>query len=195
MLKADIERLEKLALERLEDGPERQALLANADLSELPKALLDPDEDEQDEQSLQKKAQINLRDLSIPQRIKLAMFGNKAARIGLLRDPNRMVQLFVLDNPRISDGEVCDVAKNTNVDEAVLRAVANNSQWMKGYTMKLLVCNNPKMPVDVTLKWFKFLTDKDLVNLSRSKNVPQVLASQARKLSEKRMKKNSGGDH
>ncbi len=195
MLKADIERLEKLALERLEDGPERQALLANTDLSELPKALLDPDDDEEDEQSLQKKAQINLRDLSIPQRIKLAMFGNKAARIGLLRDPNRMVQLFVLDNPRISDGEVSDVAKNTNVDEAVLRAVANNSQWMKGYTMKLLVCNNPKMPVDVTLKWFKFLTDKDLVNLSRSKNVPQVLASQARKLSEKRVKKNSGGDH
>lgn len=191
MLKSDIDRLEKLAMERLEEGPERQALLARMDAEDLPRDLLKADgEDNPDADKV-----LSIRDLSIPQRIKLAMFGNKAARIALLRDPNRMVQMFVLDNPRISDGEIYDVAKNTNVDEAVLRAVASNAQWMKGYAMKLAVCMNPKMPVDVTLKWFKYLTDKDLVMLSRSKNVPQVLASQARKLSEKRVKKASGGDH
>lgn len=181
----DLNRLRELAMQRLEDGPERRALLSSRpdDLDALPKELLKEDSGPSDE------TVINIRDMSMAQKIKLAMFGNKAARTTLLRDPNRLIQMFVLDNPRISDNELADIAKNTSVDEAVLRAVAGNTSWMKPYSMKLTICTNPKVPVDVTLKWFKFLTDKDLMNLARSKNIPQVLSTQCRKLYEKRKEK------
>lgn len=187
--KEDIDRLMALAVDRLEDGPERQALLSRADdLSDLPADLLRDDKDDTSDEK-----PVNIKDMSIPQKIKLAMFGNKSARTTLLRDPNRMIQLFVLDNPRISDTELMDIAKNNQVDEQVLRTLAGNAQWMKNYSMKLTICMNSKVPVDISLKWFKFLTDKDLVAISRSKNVPSVLATQARKLHEKRHKKAGGG--
>lgn len=185
--KSEIDRLMALAVDKLEDGPERQALLAKGDLSDLPSELLGDDEEEDEKP-------VMIKDMSIPQKIKLAMFGNKAARGALLREPNRMIQLFVLDNPRITDGELTDIAKNSQVDEQVLRTLASNSQWMKSYSMKLTVCLNPKVPLDISLKWFKFLTDKDLQNIARSKMVPSVLATQARKLLEKKQKKAGGGE-
>lgn len=124
--------------------------------------------------------------LTIPQKIKLALFGNHSARMLLIRDTNRQIPMFVLKNPRISDGEIAEIAKNTNVDDNVLRDLANNPQWMRNYNVKCAIVFNPKVPIDVSLKWVKHLNDGDLRRLAKSKNVPQVIATQSRKLLEKK---------
>lgn len=128
-----------------------------------------------------------IREMTIPQKIKLALFGNKTARAFLLRDNStKTIPLLVLKNPRITETEINEIAKNTTVDEQVLRALAGDSTWMRNYSMKLSIVSNPKVPVDVALKWVKHIQQRDLRRLSRSKNLSQVVVAQCRKLLEKR---------
>ncbi len=129
-----------------------------------------------------------IKSMSVAQRIKLALFGNLAARNVLLRDTNKQIPLLVLENPRITENEISDISRNTQVDESVLRAVGNNTQWMKNYALKINLVSNPKTPIDIAMKWLKFIKDKDLQRLARSKNLSQVIATQSRKLLEQRDK-------
>src|SRR5258708_2469767 len=106
--KSDVDRLRELAMERLEGGPERRALLAEpvGDISDLPEDLLKEEEEEaKEDPNVTDAKAIKAADMTIPQKIKLAMFGNKTARTLMLREPNRLIQLFVLNNARITDGE------------------------------------------------------------------------------------------
>ncbi len=127
-----------------------------------------------------------IRDMSVPQRIKLALFGNQQARALLIRDSNKQVSSVVLTNPRIGESEIFDFAKNTQLDALLLRKIGNNLTWMKGYSVKFALVSNPKTPADVSMKWLKFITDKDLHRLSKSKGIPQVIISQSKKILEQR---------
>ena len=130
------------------------------------------DDEELDEESLQNLAG-KIREMNVASKIKMAMLGNKIARGILIRDSNWQVAGFVLANPRITDNEIHDFANNANLDEMVFRAIAGKSQWMKNYSVKQALVGNPKTPVDVSIKWLKFLKDKDLKNLAKSKGIPQ----------------------
>ena len=44
--------------------------------------------------------------MTVGERLKLALKGNRDARMILIRDPNRLIQRFVLQNPRITDDEI-----------------------------------------------------------------------------------------
>ncbi len=127
-----------------------------------------------------------IKEMTIPQKIKLALFGNQTARTILLRDSNRIIPMFVLDNPKITDNEIVEISKNNQLDEQILRSIGNNLQWMKSYQIKFNLVCNAKTPLDISLRWLKFIKDKDLRQLARSKSVPQVIASQARKMVEQK---------
>lgn len=127
-----------------------------------------------------------IKEMTIPQKIKLALFGNQSARTILLRDSNRIIPMFVLDNPKITDNEIVEISKNNQLDEQILRSIGNNLQWMKSYQIKFNLVCNAKTPLDISLRWLKFIKDKDLRQLARSKSVPQVIASQARKMVEQK---------
>ena len=129
-----------------------------------------------------------LRALKTPQKIKLALFGNRTVRALLIRDSNRQIPLFVLQNAKLTEDEVVEFSRNSNLDDSVLRAIANSSQWMKSYSVKMNIVSNPRVPLDLSLRWLKFVQEKDLRLLARSKNVSSVVANQARKLLEKRAK-------
>lgn len=151
----------------------------------LPDYMLDEESEEDiDSETLYQM----IANLKLPGKLKLAMLGNKAARAILIRDKNKQVPLFVLQNPKITEPEILEFAGNPHMEDRVLRVIANNSQWMKDYALKQAICNNPRSPVDVSMKWLKHLRDKDLRDLGRSKGIPQVIATQSRKLAVKRSK-------
>lgn len=168
---------------------ELELVRAGRDAVSLPDALTAEREGEEPK-SVQKTEPVDMfariRDMTIPQKIKLAMFGNKSARGILIRDRNKQVPLFVLHNPRLGEEEVVEFARNTNLDELVFRAIMHNSTWMKNYSVKVNLVSNPKVPIDISLRWVKYLHDAELRMLAKSKNVPQVIASQCRKLVERR---------
>lgn len=122
-----------------------------------------------------------LRDMGIPQKVKLAMFGNATCRMLLISDSNRLVQEAVLKNPQIQEREVHEFAKNSNVSDNVLRRISDSKTWMKSYIIKLNLVLNPKTPQDISLKWLRYLRQPDLKRIGGSKNIPQVIATAAKK--------------
>ena len=155
--------------------------------------VLDEDLTEESEEELSEEEVTNLaaaiREMSIPQKVKLALLGNMTCRSLLIRDTNWLVAGFVLQNPRLGESEIQEFARNKDLDQMVFRTIAGNSTWMRSYAIKSAVIANPKTPVDISIKWIKHLRDRELRNLSKSKEVPQVLVSQCRKLLETRSKK------
>ncbi len=119
--------------------------------------------------------------MTIPEKIKLALFGNGACRGLLAIDPNRVVHMAVMKNPKIRPPELEELAKNPNCPEGVLRAIAGNPLWMKNYKTKVNLVINPKTPSDISLKWLRYLNTDDLKRIARSKNLPQLVAVTAKK--------------
>jgi hypothetical protein len=118
---------------------------------------------------------------TLPQKIKLALLGNATCRSLLVKDSNKMIQQLVLKNPKLQPTEVEEFAKNPNLPEMVLRNIAEDSQWMRSYSLKQSIVFNPKTPQALSLKWIKFLNTSDLRRIAKSKNVPNILTVAARK--------------
>ncbi len=161
--------LEELAarIERGEDG------------IAIPEQLVvEPPGDDEETRSLYAR----IRQMTVGERIKLALKGNRDARVLLLRDPTRIVQRFVLQNPRITEEEILMACKNRNTDGEILRIIGSNREWLKNYPIKLALVLNPKTPLAIALHLVSSLLERDLRLLAKSKNVPVAVAASARRL-------------
>jgi len=122
-----------------------------------------------------------VKDMNVGERIKLAMKGNRQARNVLLNDRVRMVRRYVLSNPRITDEELLALAKNRSIDLNLLEIISGNSEWVKKYTLRLALVTNPKTPVATALRLLASLDFRDLRRLAKSRNVPSVVNSVAKR--------------
>jgi len=120
--------------------------------------------------------------MGMGEKIKLALRGNRDARAILIRDAQKLIRRFVLQNPRVTDTEVVAVARNRSADEELLRMIAERREWMRNYQIRLALATNPKTPLVLALKQLTTLTDGDLRLLTKSKNVSATVASQARRI-------------
>ncbi|MBW2689619.1 MAG: hypothetical protein JRC99_06785, partial [Deltaproteobacteria bacterium] len=143
-----------------------------------------------DEEGLS-KYQIAL-ELKVAEKIKMGLTGDKEWRTLMMKDANKLVQGAVMKNPRISDGEVLIVAKNKTSSDDLIRLILLNKDWIKNYEIKKALVVHPKTPVPKALRYISFLTMKDIKNLSKSRQISNIVASAARKELEKRIKKQGG---
>lgn len=125
-------------------------------------------------------------EMTLPQRLKLALFGNKQCRAILVFDSSRIVQEAVLKNPRLQLLEVEELVKNTSLPEQVFRGISKNREWMRTYSLKKNFIFNPKAPLDLTMRWISFLNSRDMKDIARSKNLPQVLVNEAKKRTQEK---------
>ena len=123
-----------------------------------------------------------IQDLAVPEKVKLAMSGDKEARSILIKDANKQVQEAVMDSPRITEQEIAAIANSRNVGEEILRKIANNRDWMKNYQVRLGLANNPKTPLTMGLRIIGTLMISDLKRLSKSKGVSSVLTAAANRI-------------
>jgi hypothetical protein len=120
--------------------------------------------------------------MTSPQKIKLALSGGKEARGLLIRESNKQVSTAVLENPRITDGEIEFFAKSQNLSEDIMRKIGTNSDWTKKYNVAHSLVNNPKCPPGIAVGFVIRMTDKDLGMLEKSRNVSEAVRSAARRL-------------
>jgi len=95
--------------------------------------------------------------MTVGTKIRMALTGNKEARVLLLRDNNKVVHLACIKNPRITEGEVQWVAAQRHYDSELLRHIARNREWMKNYQIRLALIKNPKTPIPVATPLVKTL--------------------------------------
>ena len=141
------------------------------------------------EEERRQSRQVEIQSLPVPDKIKLAMTGDKEARGVLVKDSNRQVQDAVLENPRITDNEIVAIVTSRITNEEILRKVADNRNWVKYYQVRLGLVSNPKTPLPISLKLLDTLTLADLRRLAKSKGIPHVIATAANRLAIKKAQK------
>lgn len=138
----------------------------------------DYEEDEEDELSKYQQ----LLKMGVSEKIKMATTGDKEWRTLLLRESNKLVTSAVLKNPRISDSEVVLVAKNRAASDDMIRIILLKKEWVKLYEIKKALAVHPRTPLQKAMRFVGFLTEKDLKEVARSKQIPQAIANTARRL-------------
>jgi len=155
--------------------------------NETPEEPKDDEELDADGKRKRLTIQQQIQKLSIAKKIEWAnKKGNKEVRTILLRDPNKLVQLAVVQSPRITDGEIAKIANSRTSPHEVLQHIYNNRLLLKNYTIKVSLVNNPKVPVAVAMRFLSLLRQSELKSLSKNRNVSNALQTQAKKLLEKK---------
>ena len=119
-------------------------------------------------------------------RMKLAMKGDREARSILIRDSNRVVATAVIQNPRVTDQEVENIAAMRTVAAEVLRLIALNRNWARSYPIIHNLVRNPRTPIPTVISTLPRIRSKDLKNLSQNRNVSEATRRQALRLSQAR---------
>jgi DNA replication initiation complex subunit (GINS family) len=122
-----------------------------------------------------------IQDMNVSEKLDFARKCSKEARIILIRDANKLVQMAVITSPKMTDSEVLAIANNRQVNEDVLRFIADHREWMKNYQVKAALVNNPKTPLPLALKLISALNQKDLSLIAKSKAVPRALVIAAQR--------------
>ena len=122
--------------------------------------------------------------MKVAEKMRLAMTGDKEARSRLICDSNRMVQIAVISNPRIGEGEVALIAGSKGVDDEILRRIAGNREWMRLHQVRLALVTNPKCPLPISSRLIQTLGPPDWKRILSSKSVPTAIAQIAKRLAK-----------
>jgi len=161
--------------EKTEPTPEPEVLTAAAAEEDDEFGALD-----EDDESLSKYQQ--LQEMTVTEKMKMALTGDKEWRTLLVREPNKQICTAVLKNPRITEGEVLTVAKNRSANEELIRLILMNKEWTKLYDMKKALVYHPRTPLQQAIKFMGFLSERDVRDLAKSKNVTQVIVTNAKRM-------------
>lgn len=162
-----------------EETDEQRELIVNKILGEL--------RAEDDEISGERVSMINrILRMGMKDRVKLALKGDREARNILIRDPNRIVAQAVISNAKITEQEVEMVAAMRSVPEDVLRLIAINRSWARNYSIMHKLAQNPRTPLSNAMTILTRLQMKDLVALTKNRNVSEAVRKQALRLSTAR---------
>jgi hypothetical protein len=153
-----------------------ETVRAGTDGIEVPQPLVE------ETKQVEKSLLMRLRTMTVSQRIKLALLGNREARMLLLRDANRLVRRLVLQNPRITDDEIIMLAKNRTTDDEFLRIIGDNRNWSKNYQVRYSLVTNPKTPLAIAVRFLGSLQERDVRALAKSKNVSATISGAAKRL-------------
>ena len=119
-------------------------------------------------------------------RMKLAMKGDREARGILIRDSNKVVCSAVVNNPRITEHEIENIASMRTVSDEVLRIIALNRSWARSYAIIHNLARNPRTPIPTAMNILPRIRTKDLQGLSQNRNVSEAVRRQAHRLCQAR---------
>ncbi len=153
-----------------------QDIVSSMDISDI---LDDIEEGETiDDLIIEEKALTALQkinNLKFPQKVKLALEGNKTERMILLRDPSKVVVKAVLDSPKISESEILVFLNIKSIDKEFIKKIAKSKEWTRKYPIIIGLVRNPKSPVPETMSLVKKLHQRDLKILSKDRNANPVI--------------------
>jgi len=158
------------------------------DMADVARLLAQENADKIDDEVVEGSLYSAIQNMSVMQKIKLTRMGGKEARALLIRDRNRIVCASVLGSPKLTETEVIAFAQNRSIAEELLRIIASNRDWTKNYQIKLALVTNPKTPQPTAISFINHVQDKDLRMLMKSRDVPNNISAQARRILTKKGK-------
>jgi hypothetical protein len=127
--------------------------------------------------------------MTVKDRVKFALKGDREARGILVRDSNKIVATAVVHNPRITDKEIENIAAMRTVAEEVLRLIGMNRAWARSYAIIHNLARNPRTPLGTAVHILPRIQAKDLKALSENRNISEGVRRQAYRLVQTRLGK------
>ena len=136
---------------------------------------------------IEQKINLNMiKKMTVGEKIKFALFGNKEVRKILINDPNRLVREAVLQSPKLTDAEIESFAKLKSLADDVIRRITLNKQWTSKYSVALSLIKNPKTPISFSLNYLDKLIVRDLKQIQKDKDIPEPVRKKAKILVERK---------
>jgi len=168
-----------------EDNPEE--ISEEAVIEDAKEIMIDTLEEEEESDYIDdedyKKEAVSLlmiiNKMSTSERIKMALTGTRSHRMILIKDPNKMVAMSVLESPKITGNEVVMLIQNKSISGDIVTRISANREWCKRYDVILGLVKNPKTTVSNALGFIKRLQIRDLQLVMRDKNLSPVIRNLA----------------
>ncbi len=179
----EIARLRALCASHPEEGspdPEEPAVLdpAAAALDEpQDEAPAPPADASQETRDLLRR----LEQMSVAEKRREALHGQRSVRALLIRDRNKTLHQFVLRNPSISLDEVEQFAKMPGVAPDALRMMATNPEWNRSVSVCRNLVKNPKTPLKEALDLLARMPLGEVRMLAKSQHVRAAIQQAARR--------------
>jgi hypothetical protein len=122
-----------------------------------------------------------IRAMGTQEKIRLAIHGDRAARLILLKDVNKTIQTFLLQNPRITIDEIRYIAGFRQASPDALQTIAAHRDWGQNANVVAALVRNPKTPTTVAVKLLDKVAVSELRRLAKSTEVPRAVQVAARK--------------
>jgi hypothetical protein len=122
-----------------------------------------------------------IREMSSSEKMQLALHGDRNARLLLLKDVNKTVQTFLLQNPRITIDEIRYIAGYRQANPDVLVTIAGHREWGQNQGVLAALVRNPKTPSLTAVKLLDKIAPAELRRLAKSGEVPRAVQVAARK--------------
>jgi hypothetical protein len=116
----------------------------------------------------------------------VALKGTRDERNVLINSRNRLVVRAVLGSPKLTDAEIERFASLRSISDEVIRVICANRRWMQHYGIAHALVQNPKTPVPIGIRLLPRLSVRDLMRMSRNRNINPVLRRRAADFYERR---------
>jgi hypothetical protein len=116
-----------------------------------------------------------IQTMTVSEKLDFARKSSREARAILIRDSNKLIQLAVVNSPKITESEIIAIASNRQVNEDILKEIGMNKEWLRNYQVRLALVNNPKTPLSIAMAQVTYLNHRDLSLLAKSKGVPRPI--------------------
>ena len=120
--------------------------------------------------------------MTVKDRVKLAIKGDREARTILIRDSNKVVASAVVHNPRVTENEIEAIAAMRTVSDEVLRLISLNRAWARSYPIIHNLARNPRTPIATAITILPRIRTKDLQQITQNRNVSEAVRRQAYRL-------------
>lgn len=119
--------------------------------------------------------------MSALEKQELALTGERAERMALLKDSNKSVHTLLLKNRKITSDEIRLLAGFRNANPDALAKIAMNREWIRDSRIVTALVSNPKTPPQVAIRLLDRLTTTELRRLARASDVPPTVSRAARR--------------
>ena len=124
---------------------------------------------------------LQLHRLSTEEKIEKAKHGDRNDRLAMMKDTNKVMHLYILQNESITPEELRHMAALRSLNPAALQKISQNKVWMRDKLLvNALVCN-PKTPPDVARRSLEKLGFMELRKLTKMSDVPPGIVIAARR--------------
>jgi hypothetical protein len=104
--------------------------------------------------------------LAVGEKMAIARSASPGVLAALRNDPTPKVIAALLENPRLTEGQLIPLLASEAAGTPVLAVVAASPKWSVRYPIRLALCQNPRTPLERVLALLPMLKRSDLEGLA-----------------------------